>query len=193
VAGRETGTEDPVDGTFICFLGVSGDVLAVRSLTASDLPQVMEVQRSAYVDALLESEASFASKLRLPGSGARGAFDDGTLSGYLFCHPWTVGTPVPLNASDLALPHDPDCLYIHDLAVRADRRGRGLGDRLVVEALGLAERSGLRACALVAVQVSRPFWERHGFLARKELEYGIRAVYMVREREQLPSRQAPIV
>lgn len=168
-------------------------MLAVRSLTASDLPEVMDVQRSAYVDALLESEASFASKLRLPGSGALGAFEDGALSGYLFCHPWTVGTVVPLNASDLTLPNAPDCLYIHDLAVRADRRGRGLGDRLVIEALGLAERSGLKACALVAVQVSRPFWERHGFRARSELEYGVRAVYMVRGREQLPSRQAPVV
>ncbi len=157
-------------------------MLDILALTESDLPAVMEVQQSAYSDALLESEASFACKLRLQGALAWGAFDGHELQAYLFCHPWTAGEEVPLDARDMIVPDEPDCLYFHDLAVRATCRGRGLGDRLVDEALRSARTSRYRTCALVAVQSSRGFWERHGFRAERALEYGagVRAHYMVR-------------
>jgi predicted N-acetyltransferase YhbS len=183
VDGWEARSEDrEISGTIISVHGVEVSVLAIRALTLSDLQEVMEVQRSAYLDALVEPEASFACKLRLPGSVALGAFEGGRMSAYLLCHPWSLGKTAPLNACDLVLPRSPSCMYFHDLAVRPERRGQGLADRLVSEALSIAEARGLHACALVAVQSSRPFWERHGFRSQAELEYvaEVRAHYMVR-------------
>lgn len=168
---------------FILSQAVAGPML-VRTLGMGDLEEVIGVQRSAYPDAPIESPGSFTRKLRVWPTGARGAFEDDELIAYLFCHPWTLGEVAPLDALDLTLPEAPSCLYVHDLAVRADRRGQGAGDRLVAEALKIAEASSLGACALTAVQDSRRFWERHGFVPRRELEYGtaMRAWYMVRDR-----------
>ncbi|MBI0583511.1 MAG: GNAT family N-acetyltransferase [Methanomassiliicoccus sp.] len=154
----------------------------VRPLRPSDLPEVLRVQRSAYAEEYLEPVEAFARKLDLFPPGALGAVEDGSLVAYLFCHPWTLGEAAPLHAADLALPTSPDCLYIHDLAVRADRRGRGLSADLVDAALGIARRMDLNACALVAVQLTEPFWARHGFRRDRRLEYppGRAAAYMVR-------------
>jgi len=182
IGGSAEGEDREMSGTNICILEVWGGMIVVRALTQSDLREVMKVQRSAYIDALVEPKASFSCKLRLPGSVALGAFEGGGMSAYLFCHPWSLGETAPLNACDLVLPGSPSCMYFHDLAVRPECRGRGLADRLVSEALSIAEARGLHACALVAVQSSRPFWERHGFRSQAGLEYGagIRAHYMVR-------------
>jgi len=158
------------------------DRMLIRTLGRDDLEEVIEVQRSAYPGALIESPASFAMKLEVWPSGALGAFDGRDMIAYLFCHPWTAGEVAPLDALELALPEPPSCFYVHDLAVRADRRGQGVGDRLAAEAVRIAEARSL-SCALVAVLDSRPFWERHGFVPKRELEYGdgVRAWYMVRE------------
>jgi GNAT superfamily N-acetyltransferase len=158
-------------------------LLVIRPLRSSDVSEILMVQRSAYSDGLIESPASFATKLGAWPQGAWGAFEDDGMSAYLFCHPWTSGEAAPLNSKEMDRSKLGTCLYIHDLAVRADRRGRGLGDRLVSEALSIAERNGFRTCALVAVQSSRAFWERHGFRAWRELEYGngMPAHYMVRD------------
>ncbi|MDW5563142.1 MAG: GNAT family N-acetyltransferase [Methanomassiliicoccus sp.] len=156
--------------------------MPIRPLVPSDLPEVLAVQRSAYPEVLLESSASFDRKIKLWGRGALGGFDDDVLAAYLFCHPWALGEVAPLDARNMVLPERPDCLYVHDLAVYADHRGKGWGDRLVREALAIAQEQDLGACALVAVQRSRPFWERHGFLVQRDLQYaaGIDAHYMVR-------------
>lgn len=143
---------------------------------------VLAVQRSAYHEVFHEPSETFAGKLALYPRGAVGLFEGSSLAAYLFCHPWVVGETVPLSAEHLVLPERPNCLYIHDLAVAQNCRGRGLAERLADEAFELAEALHLPACALVSVQGSETFWERLGFVSQQELEYlpGITANYMVR-------------
>jgi GNAT superfamily N-acetyltransferase len=152
-----------------------------RALVATDLPEVLEVQRSAHPSVLLESEEAFARKLSLFPDGAQGCFDEGGLAAYLFCFPWTLTEVVPLHDATIILPEAPSCLYVHDLVVRPGHRSRGVAARLVNAAVELAVQMTL-PCALVAVQGSQRFWQRHGFAVRYKLEYppGAQAAYMVR-------------
>lgn len=181
-----------MSGTFISGHGVGRSLIEIRPLGHEDIPGVLGVQRSAYPDPLIESSSSFSRKLEVWPAGARGAFDGREMVGYLFCHPWTVGEIAPLDDRELVLPEPPSCLYVHDLAVRADRKGRGIGGLLAAEVPRLAGLHSLDACALVAVQGAHTFWERQGFIATREIKYGsgARAFYMVRSGSSPPKNSA---
>lgn len=158
-------------------------MIHLRLLTISDLPEVLRVQRGAYHEVFHEPSGTFTKKLSLFPPGALGCFDDGALGAYLFCHPWVAGEIVSLKAISLELPERPTCLYIHDLAVAPGYRGRGLAALLADEAFELARTLRLPACALVSVQGSETFWERLGFVVRKEMNYlpGVSARYMIKD------------
>ncbi len=160
--------------------GLAEEVL-IRTLSLCDLPGVMEVQRSAYPDGLIEPAASFARKLEIWPEGARGAFDGDVLAGYLFCHPWPTGTVAPFGSKRIVIPTAKADLFIHDLAVRPERRGVGIASLLVREAVAMAAAHRLSRCALVAVLDARPFWERLSFRPVCEIGYGAgeRGWYMV--------------
>lgn len=162
--------------------------MLIRTLSLCDLPGVMEVQRSAYPDGLIEPAASFARKLEIWPEGAKGAFDGGVLAGYLFCHPWPAGTVAPFGSEQIVIPSAKADLFIHDLAVRPERRGVGIASLLVREAVAMAAAHRLSRCALVAVLGARPFWERQGFRAVREVGYGEggRGWFMVRDLASAP-------
>ncbi|WP_431289447.1 GNAT family N-acetyltransferase [Roseateles chitinivorans] len=54
-------------------------------------------------------------------------------------------------------------MYLHDLAVSPAGRAKRLGHKLVQQVVHRAQDMGLTQVALVAVQGSRAYWERHGF------------------------------
>lgn len=155
----------------------------LRQLTKEDVQQVLSVQVRAYRAELVEPESSFLDKMSLFPQGAVGHFERGSLIGYLFCFPWTLGEIVPLSSEHLRPPLRPDCLYVHDLAVDPLHRGEGVGASLVERAIGIAREAGLGNLALVAVQGSERFWKSHGFQAMDRISYhpGVGASYMVRK------------
>jgi predicted N-acetyltransferase YhbS len=61
--------------------------------------------------------------------------------------------------------------YVHDIAVAADCRGRGVGRRLAQALLDTARRQGFTRAELVSVQGSAPFWARFGFAATRTFDY----------------------
>ncbi|MET1537615.1 GNAT family N-acetyltransferase, partial [Burkholderia sola] len=82
-----------------------------------------------------------------------------------------------------------DTLYLHDMAVHPDAAGQGLARALLAPLWDRARAEGLRHTALVSVQGSRGYWERHGYavqalaspLQQQRLDsYGDGARYMVR-------------
>jgi GNAT superfamily N-acetyltransferase len=157
--------------------------MELRNITDSDLDEVMRVQWSVYRPELQEPRQAFARKLELFPRGALGCYDGGRLIGYLFCIPWVLGSPVPFGDETTALPRSPECLYIHDLGVVPERRGKGVGRALACRALKLGRSLGFKAYALTAVQGSEAFWQRWGFTELGRMEYcaGIPAVYMVKK------------
>ena len=84
---------------------------------------------------------------------------------------------------------EPDTLYLHDLAVLPALAGQGLARALLMPIWHRAAGRGLGRSALVAVQGSQGFWERHGYAVQTLQEaqqrqrlatYGEGAVYMQR-------------
>jgi predicted N-acetyltransferase YhbS len=84
---------------------------------------------------------------------------------------------------------EPDCYFIHDVAVAPGFRGKGVAGRLVALALARAAGCHLATVALVAVPGAEGYWERAGFARVPDGEpgavvvresYGPQARYMTR-------------
>lgn len=136
--------------------------LLLRRLTRADLPAVMAVQADCYTPAMVEPEDTLRRRLAVAGDFAWVAAADEDVRAYLVGYPSRLGKVTALGAA-FTVAADPDCLYLHDLAVSPRAAGSGLGPALVRHAWAAAQDRGLAQSALVSVQDSRPFWERLGY------------------------------
>ncbi|WP_449221567.1 GNAT family N-acetyltransferase [Tistrella mobilis] len=161
-----------------------------RPLTAADLDRLNEIANAVHLD-FPEREEVPAERLRLFPGGCFAAVVDGQMVGYAVTHPWIDGRPPALDSLLGALPDDADCLYVHDVALLPEARGRGLARRLVAMLEELARHHRLPRLALTAVGGSAPGWAAMGFtacevdpaspLAAKLASYETDARYMTRE------------
>lgn len=134
-----------------------------------------------------EDEAVFRDRLALfPDGSLVLPAPGGGLAAYCIAYPVRRFAPPPLDTMLGRLPEDADALYIHDVAVAPEWRGRGLAEPAIARLLALAEPFG--TAVLVSVYGTPPFWARHGFrpvedaaLAPKLASYGEDAVFMLRE------------
>lgn len=143
--------------------------ISIRLMTPADIPAVVALQDSCYSDALYESPALLQQRLTsAAGSCWLAENADGRLLAYLFSYPSINGYVTPL-ASAFAPAAAPQLLYLHDMAVNPAARGLGLASSLLATAKQHALSLGLTKLALVAVQGSVPYWQRHGFSVVNEL------------------------
>jgi GNAT superfamily N-acetyltransferase len=154
-----------------------------RALELRDLPAILALQRACYRAELQEGAEAFHGKLAAFPAGCLGLEREGRLGGYVFCQPWRLGETLPLDHPG-GVPAEPDCLYIHDLAVHPDWRGSGAAAALLARVEALAASLSLDRLALVSVQDSEAFWARQGFRPVRRFAYapGVPAVYMRRGR-----------
>ena len=159
-----------------------------RPLTVDDLPGLLDVQRACYGDDYVESAEVFARRLASPAQWSLVLEDDGRVCAYLAAYGSLLGKVTPLHGDFEAVPQ-PDTLYLHDMAVLPQLVGRGLARALLGPLWQHATARGLRQSALVSVQGSQTYWERHGYAqqplgdaAQRErlASYGAGAVYMAR-------------
>lgn len=157
-----------------------------RAMTSADLPAVTALAAVIHVDHP-EDDAVFAERLALFPAGCLVLGDAGVVAGYVLAHPWRRLAPPALNTRLGALPADPDCLYLHDIALAPAARGRGAAAGALARLVALARESRLRCIALVAIAGTAPFWTRQGFvpvdepsLAAKLAGYGAGARLMQR-------------
>lgn len=143
----------------------------LRPLTRDDVRAIHALEVEAYLPSLHESEAAFARLLELYPDGAFGCFDDQGLCGYAFGVPLTRGSTLELRSPIAAIAEDADCFYIHDVAVAARCRGRGVGRLLAAGLIALARARGFTHAELVSVQDSAPFWARFGFVEVRRFDY----------------------
>jgi N-acetylglutamate synthase-like GNAT family acetyltransferase len=106
--------------------------------------------------------------------------------GYGISHPWTLYSIPPLDTFLATLPANPECLYIHDVVVLPEARGRGAAARYVDYIKWLAGESAIRSLALVSVYGTDALWSRFGFrvivssnLKNSLTSYGASARYMM--------------
>lgn len=156
-------------------------------MTRADLSAVARIAAIVH-PAYPEDPAVAAERLALDPAGCF-VFDgaDGP-SAYLLSHRWVDGAPPALDTHLHALPAHPNVWYIHDIALMPETRGQGAARAIVAALDALARSHGLHRLALVAVNNSVPFWQRHGFtdattpaLAEKLTTYDGDARYMTRE------------
>ncbi|MBY4638937.1 GNAT family N-acetyltransferase [Gluconacetobacter entanii] len=134
-----------------------------RSLYHSDLPDVQALAGRIH-PSYPEDAAVFAERLALCPAGCLGLHEDGKrLAGYLLSHPWRLRAPPRLNTLLHALPPDPDCWYVHDIAIAPALRGQGATTRALALVEHAARRAGLHRIALMATGQAVGFWRRQGF------------------------------
>lgn len=159
----------------------------LRPMRTSDIPAILAIQAEAYSDMLLESAEVIALRLQASPELAWVATDAQGPCAYLFGYRSRAGIVTPLDGA-FSEPDDPDCLYLHDLAVARRAAGRGIGPLLVQRLLDHARAQRLRYSALVSVQDSEAFWSRLGYAPASDLDerqqahlasYGVPARYMV--------------
>ena len=155
-----------------------------KPLEAGDIPAVFAIAGRLHPE-LPERLEVLAEKRRLFPDGCRKLVAGGAVVGYGLAHPWRLNAAPKLNAFMERLPAAPDCLYLHDMAVLPEARGRGAAGAYVVYLEGLARRLGLKHLALVSVYGTVPLWEKLGFKTHSAgapplPSYGPTAAYMLR-------------
>lgn len=134
-------------------------------MSDSDIPAVMRIQAVCYPALMQESEAVFRTRLALtPATCWVWSLRGQDPAAYLFSYPSNKDVVTALD-QPFKIAATPDCLYLHDLAVAPNARGRQVANVLVAAALEYARESGMRWSALVSVQQSQKFWSALGYAA----------------------------
>jgi len=146
-------------------------------------PGILETEHTAYIDVEPETEKILKSKWEVtPDTCLVSLDDDLKVQAYVLAHAWHLRKPPALFKYMEDVPVGTETLYLHDLAVHKNVRGRGIGDLLATELIKRADAYGFQRITLVAVQGSEKFWERQGFTAVPEIvissSYGEDAVFM---------------
>lgn len=145
---------------------------ALRPLSLADLDAILRLQSDCYGADYVEPAAAFEVKLRATMTlrTCWGAFADrGALLAYAISLPVCADTMPGLHASDYRCPSMPTLLYLHDVAVSPQGRGRGLAQVLLAQVQQRAQQLGLTRMGLIAVQDSAPYWQRLGFAPRSSM------------------------
>jgi hypothetical protein len=156
-----------------------------RSMQVSDLAHVCGIAAAVHPN-LPERPEVFAEKLRLNTPGCFVLEHAREIVGYAICHPWRLYEIPPLDAYLVSLPSRPDCLYVHDVAISREARGRRSLAALMKVMIGRCRADGLSALALVSVHGTADMWGKFGFreapdarLGAKLQSYGPDARYMI--------------
>ena len=98
-----------------------------RLTTTVDLVDIQKIANVAHPD-LSEQPEIFAEKLASFPEGCFVLVNNGAVLGYAFVHPWRLNEVPKLDAPLLALPRNPECILIHDVAVLPEARGKGASE-----------------------------------------------------------------
>lgn len=157
-----------------------------RPLFPENIGRVSEIADEIHAD-LPERQEVLEEKIRLYPSGCwKRLSPSGKIVGYGIAHAWTLHIIPPLDAFLGALPQSPDCLYVHDVALLPEARGRNAGLDYMNILKKAAAQSGILNLACVSVYGADRLWSRMGFqcvngksINEKIAGYGSSAKYMI--------------
>ncbi|MEC7119926.1 MAG: GNAT family N-acetyltransferase [Pseudomonadota bacterium] len=157
----------------------------VRRMQAEDVLGMMAVQLASYQPEYHESLAILQSRYVASPQTAWVALDADGVCGYVVGYDSRLGKLTTLHA-DFQSDPQPNCLYLHDLAIHPRAKGQRLAEQLIGQVMSSAQAKNYQGLALVAVQGSVVFWQKQGFsvttltqsTAQQLASYGSAACYM---------------
>ena len=136
--------------------------MSINLITENSWIDILKIQEEAYVEIEPEDVNVLKSKwLSSPKTCAVYKVDN-NISGYLLAHPWPSEIPPKLH-EECPITASLN-LYLHDLALARESRGKGVAKKLVKNLIDIAKAQGFNKILLVAVQNSGGFWSNFGFL-----------------------------
>ncbi|KZN37115.1 GNAT family N-acetyltransferase [Pseudoalteromonas luteoviolacea] len=136
--------------------------MPINSISGSSWNSILKIQEEAYTDILPEEINELKSKwIASPNTCAVYLNNDNKIVAYLLSHPW--GSELPPKLNEKAQITDSPNLYLHDLAIAQQARGKGIAKKLVTNVIAKAKSQGFTKIMLVAVQGSDTFWAKFGF------------------------------
>lgn len=139
-------------------------------MTAADLPAIDRVQRASFTPELWEDMSLFKDILAGYEHSSFVAHKDGALLGYLLTYPSIIERD-DFESGWKDLSGLEDHLYIHDLCVSPDGRGKGIAALLLDKLEACAREQGFLKFCGIAVQSSESFWRKQGFTPLKPYPY----------------------
>ena len=154
------------------------DAARWRAMRSSDLQGVNALANEIHVN-YPEDDSVFREKFALFPYGCFSLEGSNSVVGYCISHPWTKGMPPALNAMMGSLPSSPSTYFIHDVAVSASYRGRGLVQFLVGLLPIVARLFRFDHTTLISVNQTEVFWRKLGFhdTLDSELQQRVREKY----------------
>ncbi|MEH6544441.1 MAG: GNAT family N-acetyltransferase [Porticoccaceae bacterium] len=137
--------------------------MSISLITENSWIEILKIQEEAYVEIPPEDVDILKSKwLSSPKTCAVYLENNNVISAYLLAHPWPSEIPPKLH--EISPVTDSVNLYLHDLALAHEARGKGIAKKLVENLIDTAKIQGFKKILLVAVQNSSAFWDKFGFL-----------------------------
>lgn len=148
---------------------------SIRQIREGDWGVIDQIQRAAFAKDAVEDIATIRRLGELAPELCLLAEAEEAV-GYLIAHPWVADDLPPLNTMIEGLPEGAETLFIHDLALLPEQRGKGVAPALVTAIFEKGRALGLRDASLIAIQNSQGFWARMGFRERPDLADKVRPV-----------------
>lgn len=162
---------------------IQGDyTMSMSLITENSWADIVKIQQEAYTDIAPEDVNILKNKWHSsPQTCAVYLDHKGKAIAYLLAHPWANEIPPKLNEK-ISVTHS-STLFIHDLALALEARGKNIGKALVQNLIDNAKAHNFVKIRLVAVQNSTGFWAKFGFINMPAKEvcssYGKNAQLMV--------------
>jgi ribosomal protein S18 acetylase RimI-like enzyme len=131
---------------------------------------VYDVQLRAFPLDLHETLSLFENALAGYPVGCFGVMDNGQLAGYLISYPITPDRQ-NFEAGFMPVNEKTDIIYLHDMAVDPEYRGRGVTSLLLSAFWDMVRTEGFKTVNLVAVNNAEGFWAKAGFTKVSETTY----------------------
>ena len=137
--------------------------MSISLITENFWSDITKIQKKAYTELPPEDVNILKSKwLSSPKTCSVYLSHDNMVLAYLLAHPWANEAPPKLHEkSPITVCRN---LYLHDLALAHEARGKGIARKLVENLIDNAKAQGVVKILLVAVQNSSGFWAKFGFL-----------------------------
>ncbi|WP_370981138.1 GNAT family N-acetyltransferase [Agaribacterium sp. ZY112] len=137
--------------------------MSISQINEKSWDEIVKIQEEVYTDIAPEDVNVLKSKwYSSPQTCSVFTDHKGKILAYLLAHPWASKHPPKLNEKP-PINYSSN-LFIHDLALATEARGKGIAKALVKNLIDNTKTQNYVRISLVAVQNSTGFWGKFGFL-----------------------------